>query len=64
MPPGGHHHDHGGHYPRPPFGNWGWGGMPVQYVEVERDETAPPLWVWIVGGAALGMLLAAITRNG
>ncbi len=63
MPAAGHHHGgHGGHW-RPPFGNWGWGGMPVQYVEVEREEEAPPLWVWVAGGAALGILLAVMTRN-
>ncbi len=68
MPP----HHHGGHHGGGHHGGfsnwggggwgWGWDALPVQYVEIEQEET-PPLWVWVAGGAVLGILLATMTKR-
>jgi hypothetical protein len=56
------HPGHGGHAPPPWFGNWGWSGPP-QYDTVMVESEAPPDWVWIAGGALVGIVLALLVRD-
>lgn len=70
MPPHMHHpepHDHHPYDHHEPvhggqFSNWGWSNAYAypDNVVVEQDT---PVWVWIVGGALAGMLLAGTGRN-
>ncbi len=57
------HHGGGGHIPQSVFsnwGNWGWSQPDVEYYVVENQM---PTWVWVAGGALVGMVLAMVTRG-